>query len=176
MTDDRAAELRARVQDVSDFPKPGILFKDITPLLSDPHCLGVAIDLLAEPWMGRGVTHVLGIESRGFIFGAAVATRIAAGFVPVRKPGKLPRAADRVSYALEYGTDAVEIHRDALPPGSRVIVVDDLIATGGTAEAAVELARRQSATVEGASFLVELEVLRGRRRLQGVEVQAVLVY
>jgi len=176
MNDERTRPLRALVRDVPDFPKPGILFKDITPLLADPHCLGVAIDLLAEPWMGRNVTHVLGIESRGFIFGAAVATRLAAGFVPVRKPGKLPSKADRVAYALEYGTDAVEMHVDALGAGARVVVVDDLIATGGTAGAAVELARRQGAVVEGAVFLIELGFLEGRRRLEGVEVRSILQY
>jgi adenine phosphoribosyltransferase len=176
MADHRVSLLRAMIRDVPDFPKPGIVFKDITPMLGDAQCMGVAIDLLSEHWIGKGVTHVIGIESRGFIFGAAVATRLSAGFVPVRKPGKLPAKTDRVAYSLEYGSDAVEMHVDALDHGCKVIIVDDLMATGGTAAAAVELAKRRGATVLGASFLIELAFLEGRRRLPGVIIHALLQY
>lgn len=176
MSDHRVNLLRAMIRDIPDFPKPGIVFKDITPMLADAQCMSVAIDLLAEHWIGKGVTHVIGIESRGFIFGAAVANRIAAGFVPVRKPGKLPHKTDRVAYDLEYGTDAVEMHVDAVDHGARVIVVDDLMATGGTAAATVELARRRSATVLGASFLIELSFLNGRAKLPGLFLQSIVQY
>jgi len=176
MSDERADLLRAMIRDVPDFPKPGIVFKDITPMLADAKCMALAIDLLAEPWVGKGVTHVIGIESRGFIFGAAVATRLAAGFVPVRKPGKLPSKTERVSYALEYGSDAVEMHVDAVDHGALVVIVDDLMATGGTAAAAVELARRRKAKVLGASFLIELDFLAGRRKLDGLDVRSIIRY
>ena len=176
MSDHRVNLLRAMIRDIPDFPKPGIVFKDITPMLADAQCMSVAIDLLAEHWIGKGVTHVIGIESRGFIFGAAVANRLAAGFVPVRKPGKLPHKTDRVAYDLEYGTDAVEMHVDAVDHGARVIVVDDLMATGGTAAATVELARRRSATVLGESFLIELSFLNGREKLPGLFLQSIVKY
>ena len=176
MSDERANLLRAMIRDVPDFPKPGIVFKDITPMLADAKCMALAIDLLAEPWIGKGVTHVLGIESRGFIFGAAVATRLAAGFVPVRKPGKLPSKTDSVSYALEYGADSVEMHVDAVDHAATVVVVDDLMATGGTAAAAVELLTRRRAKVLGASFLIELTFLSGRRKLDGIEVCSIIKY
>ena len=174
--DERSDLLRAMIRDIRDFPKPGIVFKDITPMLGDAKCMALAVDLLAEPWIGKGVTHVLGIESRGFIFGAAVATRLAAGFVPVRKPGKLPSKTDRVSYDLEYGTDAVEMHVDAVDHQASVVIVDDLMATGGTAAAAAELARRSKARLIGASFLIELTFLNGRAKLPGVDVRSILRY
>ncbi len=173
-SDDRVARIAALVREVPDFPKPGILFKDITPLLADPQGFVTALDLLTEPFVGRGVQAVVGIESRGFIFGSALAVRFGAAFVPVRKPGKLPAATERVEYALEYGTDALEIHRDALKEGERVLVVDDLLATGGTAEAAGRLVRRLGAEVVGWAFVVELEGLGGRERLQGAEVFSAL--
>src|SRR5262245_34997405 len=139
--DDRTAVLAQLIRDVPDFPKPGILFKDITPLLAQPRAFTTVLDLMAERFAGQGVDAIVGIESRGFIFGAALAARMTAAFVPARKPGKLPVATDRVTYALEYGTDALEIHTDSLNARSRVLVVDDVIATGGTAAAAVELVR-----------------------------------
>jgi adenine phosphoribosyltransferase len=177
MSDGRVVSLKAMIRDVPDFPKPGIVFKDITPMLADASSLALSIDLLSEPWIGRGVTHVMAIESRGFIFGAAVAARLGAGFVPVRKPGKLPADAHRVSYELEYGSDSVEMHVDAVSSSSRVLLVDDLIATGGTAAAAVELARRSSAHVLGAAFLIELAFLEGRtRKLRGLETRSLIVY
>lgn len=166
-------DLNSLIRDVPDFPKPGIVFKDITPLLADPSALAQAIAALAEPWSGRGITHVLGIESRGFILAPAVALEIGAGFVPARKPGKLPWTAVRQSYGLEYGTDAIEMHIDAVKPGDRVLIVDDVLATGGTAGAALALVRRQGATAVGCAFLVELGFLGGRGRLD-LPVQAVL--
>jgi len=154
MSADRIARLRACVQDVPDFPKPGILFRDITPLLGDAGAFRDAIALLAEPFAGQGIDAVLGIESRGFMFAAPLALALSAAFVPVRKPGKLPRARQRVEYALEYGTDALEMHSDALHRRRRVLLVDDVIATGGTARAALELARNAGAEVVAAAFLI----------------------
>lgn len=176
MTDERIAMLRACVRDVPDFPKPGIVFKDITPLLADPKAFTACLDLFAERWAGERVDSVIGIESRGFIFGAALAARMSASFVPVRKPGKLPRAVHRVEYALEYGTDSIEMHADALRDGERVIVIDDVIATGGTAAAAVELAKKQGAEVLGCGFVIELSFLSGRAKLPGVPVLSILDY
>lgn len=169
-------QLRALVQDVQDFPKPGILFRDITPLLAQPQAFAEAIALLAAPFAGAGIDAVLGIESRGFVFGAPLALALGAAFVPVRKPGKLPRAKERVEYALEYGLDALEMHSDALLGRQRVLVVDDVIATGGTAKAAVELARRAGANVVAAAFFIELTFLCGREQLAGVRVESVLRY
>jgi len=164
---ERLDRLADRIRAVPDFPKPGILFRDITPLLADPAAFTTSIDLFAERFAGHRVDAIVGIESRGFIFGAALAARLTASFVPARKPGKLPAATDRVDYALEYGTDALELHRDALPPGSRALLVDDLLATGGTAEAALTLMRGQGAQVVGAAFVIEIEALGGRQRLGG---------
>jgi adenine phosphoribosyltransferase len=158
-------DLRSLVRDVPDYPKPGILFKDITPVLAHPQAFMLAIEQLAIPFMDQRIDHVLGIESRGFMFAAPIALRLGAGFVPVRKPGKLPRRCDRVEYALEYGTDAVEMHADALQRGSRVLVVDDVIATGGTAKAAIQLAQGQGAEVVAATFLLELTFLGGSAKL-----------
>jgi adenine phosphoribosyltransferase len=176
MSEERIRALRALVRDVPDFPSPGILFKDITPLLASPKAFTTSLDLFAEHWAGERVDAIVGIESRGFIFGAALAARLTASFIPARKPGKLPSARDRVEYALEYGKDALEMHTDALPRGSRVLIVDDVIATGGTASAAIELARRQGAEVLGCAFLIELGFLNGRERLGGVPVLSLLTY
>lgn len=150
------------VRDVPDFPKPGILFKDLTPVFRDAAAFRALIEALAEPYLDARVDAVLGVEARGFILGAAVALRLGAGFVPARKPGKLPARTDREAYSLEYGTDALELHLGSFAPGDRVLLIDDVIATGGTARAAVALARRQHAVVVGAAFAVELDFLSGR--------------
>jgi adenine phosphoribosyltransferase len=177
MNDARTQHLRTLVRDVPDFPKPGIMFRDITPVLAEPVGFAAAIDVLSEPFSGLGIDAVLGIESRGFMFAAPVALKLHAAFIPVRKPGKLPRACERVEYALEYGSDALEMHSDALAGKRRVLVVDDVIATGGTAKACIELARRQGAEVLGAAFLIELSLLNGVRQLpSGVRVHAALRY
>ncbi|MGX5728917.1 adenine phosphoribosyltransferase [Pseudoxanthomonas beigongshangi] len=152
------------IRDVPDFPKPGIVFKDITPVLADADGFAGAMAELAEPWRGVALDAVIGIESRGFILGAALARELEVGFVPVRKPGKLPARTLTLDYALEYGSDRLEIHADALPPGARVLVIDDVLATGGTLRAAVALARRQGAEVIGAAVLVELAFLGARER------------
>lgn len=164
------------IRDVPDFPKPGILFKDITPLLLSPGAFRHAVDLMAEPFRGSRVTRVVSIESRGFLLGAPVALALEAGLVPIRKPGKLPAARGRVEYALEYGTDALEMHRDAVSPGDRVLIVDDVLATGGTAQAAAKLVRAHGAQVVGFTFLIELDFLKGRERLTGERVEALLHY
>ncbi|MCU1385562.1 MAG: apt [Acidobacteria bacterium] len=169
-------DLKTQIRHVPDFPKAGILFYDITTLLQDPAGLHAAIDSLTIPFIDQRVDLVVGIESRGFIFGAAVADRIGAGFVPIRKPGKLPSACVRESYALEYGTDTLEIHEDAIKPGQRVVIVDDLLATGGTARAATDLVKRIGGTVHGLGFLIELVALNGRAKLAGEQVHASLQY
>ena len=174
--DARRALLRARVRDVPDFPKPGILFRDLTPLMGDGVALREAVDLLAEAAVRHRPELIVAIESRGFIFGAPVAASLGVGFVPVRKPGKLPHKTRRRSYDLEYGTDALEMHADAVVEGARVVIVDDLLATGGTAAATVDLVREIGGEVVGAAFVVELELLRGRDRLVGVPVDALLTY
>ncbi|CAG1000580.1 adenine phosphoribosyltransferase [Myxococcaceae bacterium] len=171
-----AEDLRRLIRDVPDFPKPGILFRDVTPLLADPAGLRGAVEAMADPFRDAGVDRVLGIESRGFLLGAPVALALGAGLVIVRKPGKLPWRTMSASYELEYGHDTVEMHEDALAPGQRVLVVDDLIATGGTARAAVQLARESRAEIVGASFLVELVALGGRERLDVADVRAVIEY
>ncbi|HTL43873.1 MAG TPA: adenine phosphoribosyltransferase [Vicinamibacterales bacterium] len=168
--------LKTHIRNVPDFPKPGILFYDVTTLLKDPQGFKLAIDSLSEPYRDKGISLVVGIESRGFILGAAVADRIGAGFVPVRKLGKLPAETIRASYALEYGTDSLEMHRDAIEPGQQVLVVDDLLATGGTARATVDLVRQLGGDVVGVAFLIELADLNGRAKLAGENVRAVLQY
>ena len=174
---ERTAQLARLIRDVPDFPKPGIVFKDITPLLADPPGFTTVLDLLAEHFAGRGVEAIVGIESRGFIFGAALAARTLASFVPVRKPGKLPAATDRVTYALEYGEDALEMHKQSIRPGANVLIVDDVIATGGTAAAAIELVRGQQGRVIGAAFVIELEFLKGRSRIpEDTDVFSILKY
>jgi len=169
-------DLRRFIRDVPDFPKPGILFRDVTPLLADPRAFRTAVDALAAPFRGNGVDRVLGIESRGFILGAPVALALGAGLVIVRKAGKLPWRTVSASYDLEYGTDTVEMHVDAVAPGQRVLVVDDLIATGGTAAAAVRLAREAKADLIGCAFLIELKALGGRERLKVGRTHVVLEY
>lgn len=166
--------LLGRIRDIPDFPKPGILFKDITPLLNDPAALAATVADLAEPFRDAGVDHVVGLEARGFIFGAPVALALGAGFVPARKAGKLPAAVIEQPYDLEYGTATVEIHADAVTEGSRVLIVDDVLATGGTGRAAVDLVRKAGGTVVGFSVLMELTALGGRERLSDVEPHALL--
>src|SRR6476659_7097690 len=168
--------LKALVRTVPDFPKPGILFYDITTLLKDKTGFAQLIDAFAAYYIGREIDLVLGIEARGFIFGPALAYRLNAGFVPVRKPNKLPAKTARVSYDLEYGTDSLEIHLDAIKPGQRVIIVDDLLATGGTANACLQLAQSLGAKVEGMGFVVELDFLGGRSKFDGTEVFSLLHY
>ena len=165
------------IRDVNDFPKPGILFKDITPLLADADGLRAAIEAMAAPWRDAGVQAVLGVEARGFILGAALALELDAGFVPVRKPGKLPGVTLKQEYALEYGSDRIEVCAGAIAPGTRVVLVDDVLATGGTLAAALLLAGQLQANVLGAAVLVELDGLGGRARLPAdVPLQATLVY
>jgi adenine phosphoribosyltransferase len=162
---DAYAWLRDHIRDVADFPQPGVVFKDLTPLLAHPQAFASAVKAIALPFETAGITKVVGIEARGFIVAAPVAVILGAGFVPVRKRGKLPWHTDQAIYDLEYGSDVLEIHHDAVAPGDRVLVVDDVIATGGTAAAAVELVERLGGAVVGLGFLVELEFLGGRRRL-----------
>lgn len=168
--------LKKQIRHVPDFPKPGILFYDVTTLMKDPRGFGLAVDAMAEPYKAANIEVVVGIESRGFIFGSAVADRLKAGFAPVRKLGKLPSKTRRASYALEYGTDSLEIHEDAVGRGQRVLIVDDLLATGGTASATVGLVRGLGADVAGVQFLIELVALGGREKLKGEQVGAVLAY
>jgi adenine phosphoribosyltransferase len=168
--------LKLKIRHVPDFPKPGILFYDITTLLREPEGFRTAIDLLALPFLGAGIDVVVGIESRGFILGAPVAERLGAGFCPIRKPGKLPAAVRREAFSLEYGTDAVEIHEDAIVPGQRVLIVDDVLATGGTAAAAVALVKGLGGHLHACSFLIELDFLEGRAKLPGEQVSSVLHY
>lgn len=171
--------LKALIRDVPDFPKPGIIFKDFTPLLADPAGLALAVELMANPFRGLGIDVVVGAESRGFIFGIAVAQSLSAGFVPVRKAGKLPRAVRGVQYALEYGTDRLEMHADALAGKKRVLLVDDLLATGGTLEACCRLVRESAPTCElmGASVLIELGALGGIRKVTNCgRVHSVMKY
>ncbi len=158
-------ELRDYIRDVPDFPKPGILFKDITPLLRSPEALDAACVGLAQPYRDQRISNVVAIESRGFIFGSCVARILGAGFVPIRKPGKLPWTTRRNEYKLEYGSDVIEIHDDALTSNDRVVIVDDVLATGGTAAAAAALVKEFGATIVGAAFVIELDFLEGRKRL-----------
>jgi adenine phosphoribosyltransferase len=169
-------EIYQAIRDVPDFPKPGIMFKDITPLLLDPGRFRRALELMTAPFRGSSVRRVVSIESRGFLLGAPIALLLDAGLVPIRKPGKLPAARGRVEYALEYGTDALEMHRDAVGLGDRVLIVDDVLATGGTAEAAAKLVRAHGAQVVGFTFLIELDFLKGRQRLRSEHVEALLHY
>jgi adenine phosphoribosyltransferase len=168
--------LKAKIRQVPDFPKPGILYYDITTLLRDPVGFTEAIDAMADPFRDQQIDLVLGIESRGFILGAAVADRLRAGFVPARKPGKLPSGTIQQSYDLEYGTDALEIHQDAIEPGQRVLIVDDLLATGGTASATAALVRQTGGKIVGMAFLVELQFLNGRARLGDIPMFVALGY
>lgn len=169
--------LKTLIRDVKDFPKAGIVFKDFTPLLRDPAGLALAVELMANPYRGTGVELVVGAESRGFIFGIALAQSLSCGFVPVRKPGKLPWKKHAISYELEYGSDTMEIHQDAIQPGQRVLLVDDLLATGGTMKACCELVSGMKATIAGITVLIELEFLHGRECLRRyAEPHSVLRY
>jgi adenine phosphoribosyltransferase len=170
------SSLREHVRDVPDWPRPGIIFRDITPLLAAPDAFALTVDALVAPFADLPIDKVLGIEARGFVFAAPVAYRRGAGFVPVRKVGKLPWRVEREEYVLEYGTDLLEIHDDALAPGERVLIVDDVIATGGTAAAAARLVERLGGVVSGFAFLLELAELNGRAQLDGYSVHAVLRY
>ncbi len=167
-------DLENYIRDVPDFPKKGIVFKDITPLLADPEAMREACDRLAEPFAEAGVAKVVGIESRGFIFAPLVAERLGAGFVPVRKPGKLPAETIGQSYELEYGSDGVEMHTDAIAPGEKVLILDDLLATGGTMAAACRLVRRLGGEIVGVAFLIELCFLHGRDKLADYDVHALI--
>ena len=169
-------DLKAKIRHVPDFPKAGILFYDITTLLQDPGGFHAAIDGLSLPFKDQGIDIVVGIESRGFILGAVVADRIGAGFSPVRKPGKLPSTCVRATYDLEYGSDSLEMHQDGVRPGQKVLIVDDLLATGGTARATLDLVKGLGAAVHGLAFLIELVALNGRAKLAGEQVSAVLQY
>jgi adenine phosphoribosyltransferase len=171
-----AEALRAKIREIPDFPKPGILFYDITTLLKDPAAYRAAIDAMLAPYAGRRVDVVVGMESRGFIFSAPMAYQLEAGLAPVRKLGKLPAETISVEYALEYGTNTLEIHRDAIAPGQKVLVVDDLLATGGTVRGTVDLVQRLQGEIVGLAFLVELTFLKGRERLEGQTVTSVIQY
>ena len=170
-------DLASLIRDVKDFPKPGIVFKDITTLLRDPAGLAMAVELMASPFRGKGIEIVVGAESRGFIFGTAVAQALSAGFVPIRKPKKLPAATRAVSYELEYGSDTLEIHEDAVTPGQRVLMVDDLLATGGTMKASCDLVSDLGGDIVGIAVLIELTFLPGRAKLEKYgEVHSVLKF
>jgi adenine phosphoribosyltransferase len=171
-----AGDLRDCVRDIPDFPKPGVIYKDITPLLANTDAFRSTIDLLAGHFEGRKVDRVLGVEARGFIIAAPVAYRFGAAFVPVRKAGKLPWEIERVEYELEYGSDLLEIHRDAVAPGDAVVVIDDVLATGGTAAATVRLVEKLGGTVVGLAFVIELGFLHGREKLAGHDVLSLVTY
>ncbi len=169
--------LKSLIRDVPDFPKPGIIFKDFTPLIRDPAGLALAVELMVNPYRGKNVDLVIGAESRGFIFGIALAQALSAGFIPIRKPGKLPAKKSSITYQLEYGTDTLEVHTDAIVAGQRVLLVDDLLATGGTMHACAELVRSMQATIVGITVLIELTFLHGRERLREFgHVHSVLRY
>lgn len=169
-------KLKAAIRDIPDFPKPGILFKDITPLVKDPVTLRLAVHHLLHPYLGREITAVAGMEARGFIFGSLVAWELGVGFVPLRKPGKLPYDVQTISYDLEYGSAALEVHIDALSSGDKVLLVDDLLATGGTAKASCELVEALGAEIVGCAFVVELDELNGRKKLERYSVHSLLHY
>ncbi len=171
-----ADSLRGKIREVPDFPKPGILFYDITTLLKDADAFAEAIELMNEPFKDEGIDLVVGMESRGFIFSAPMALHLRAGFVPVRKLGKLPAETISVEYELEYGTNTLEVHRDAIRPGQRVLIVDDLLATGGTVLGTIDLVKQLKGEVVGLSFLVELGFLKGRERLSGYPINSVIAY
>ncbi len=171
-----AAWLKEHVRDIPDYPKPGIVFRDITPLLAAPDAFAATVDALAAPFAGEHIDKVLGIETRGFVFASPVAYHHAAGFVPVRKTGKLPWEIERQEYELEYGTDLLEIHRDAVAPGERVLIVDDVIATGGTAAATARLAERLGGEVIGFAFVIELAFLEGRKKIDGYRIHSLVTY
>lgn len=169
-------DARKHIVDVPDFPKKGIVFKDITPLLADAKAFAAVIDQMAEPFVGKGITTVAGIESRGFLLATPIAYYLKAGVVPIRKKGKLPRKTHAASYDLEYGQDTIEAHADAFPKGSKVLLVDDVLATGGTAKAACELIAKAGGDVHGVSFLIELGFLDGRKKLPGQKIHSIVTY
>lgn len=169
-------QLADYIREVPDFPKPGILFRDITPLLADSEAFAASVKALTGPFVDSGIDFVAAVEARGFIFGSSVAEALDAGFIPIRKPGKLPYKTESVSYDLEYGTDTIEVHADAVKPGSRVLIVDDLLATGGTMAAACELIKKLGAEIAGVAFLVELTALSGREKLEGYSIHTVISY
>lgn len=171
--DERLSRL---IRDVPDFPKPGIVFKDITPLLADPSGLALAVEYMASPFRRESIDLVVGAESRGFIFGTAIAQSLSCGFIPIRKPGKLPSETRSVEYELEYGTDTLQIHADAIQEGQRVLMVDDLLATGGTMNACIELVNGLKANIVGATFLIELEFLEGKKLFPGIDIHSVMKY
>jgi adenine phosphoribosyltransferase len=171
-----ADELKQQIRDIPDFPKKGIVFKDITPLLGHPQLFRKTIDLLAAPYRAKKIDKVIGVEARGFILAPALAKELKAGFVPVRKPGKLPYRTRRISYSLEYGTDTLEIHEDAIRPGERCLLLDDLLATGGTMAACCELTEASGGKIVGCAFLVELAFLQGRKKLKPHPVFSVVQY
>jgi adenine phosphoribosyltransferase len=176
MHDPIIANLRGLIRDVRDFPKPGVVFKDITPLLADPAGLSLAVEYLTQPFRNQQVQRVVGAESRGFIFGTAVARNLSAGFVPIRKPGKLPYSVRTEKYELEYGSDKVEIHDDGIRSGDRVLMIDDLLATGGTMAACCRLVESLGGRIVGIAFLIELAFLNGRKRLGNYPIHSVLTY
>lgn len=178
MTDSAEARLLSSIRTIPDYPKPGVQFRDITTLLGDANAFATAVEGLAQPFIGTGIDKIAGIEARGFILGGAVAHRLCAGFVPIRKKGKLPHDIVRVAYSLEYGLDEMEMHRDGVKPGEKVILIDDLIATGGTAEAAVKLLGQIGADIVAACFVIDLPDLGGRRKLEalGVPVRTLIAF
>jgi adenine phosphoribosyltransferase len=169
-------ELKDYIRDVPDWPKKGILFRDITPLLAEPKAFRAAVDALAADYVGKGIQYVAAVEARGFIFGAAAAVKLKAGFVPVRKKGKLPYKTESITYDLEYGTSTIEVHADAVPAGAKVLMVDDLLATGGTIEAACKLIEKIGGKIEGIVFLVELTGLKGIEKLSQYKVKSLIRY
>ena len=169
-------DLHALIRDVPDFPKPGIIFKDITPLLASPNGLAMAVELLANPFRGQQIEAVVGAESRGFIFGTAIAQALSCGFVPVRKPGKLPAAKLSLTYDLEYGKDTLEIHQDAIRPGARCLMVDDLLATGGTMKACCDMVEKLGGNIVGIAVLIELSFLNGRERFSKYHLHSAIQY
>lgn len=169
-------DLKSLIREVQDFPKPGINFYDITTLLKSPEGFHAVIDALCRHYAGKGIRTVAGIEARGFIFAPALAYALNAGFIPIRKPKKLPAATERVEYALEYGTDSVEVHIDAIEPGQKVLIVDDVLATGGTASATAKLVEKLGGKVAGLGFVIELDFLSGRKKLGGYDVDSILHY
>ena len=176
MTAPASLDLRSYIRDIPDFPKPGIMFKDITPLLSAPEAFRAAIDQLAEHYGDQRIDTIAAAEARGFIFGAPLALRLNAGFVPIRKPGKLPHATVALEYQLEYGSDRLEVHTDAFAPGHRVLLLDDVLATGGTMRACVELVKGTGAEVVGCAFVLELGFLHGREKLDSADVFSLIAY
>lgn len=176
MTEETIQRLSSLIRDVPDYPQPGILFKDITPILQDPQGLRDAIDAMAEPFRETPIDMIVGLESRGFVFGAPMAYNMGLGFAPVRKLGKLPADKIRIAYDLEYGSNTFEMHRDAIQPGQRVLIVDDLLATGGTMHASIELVEQLGGVVVGLTFLIELTFLNGREKIQGYNTHTVISF